>query len=272
MDQLLVQLGVGALLSALLVVVSIRGRNLTVGGGVGAVVIGTVIYGYAGWTGYVVLLAFFFSSSLLTKLRYAAKAAKGVSEMKSGARNIWQTVGQGGVAAVFAGIALLFRINPALLASGFVGALAEANADTWAVELGVLSKRNPRLITEFSKEVPPGTSGGISFLGELSAVAGSFFVALVAGVLGVLGSAPFFLVTTTTIAAIVGEHVDSVLGATVQAAYYCPNCQKETERKIHRCGTRTRHVKGFQIMTNEAVNFISTAMAAALALTLYLVL
>jgi len=272
MDQVLLELGIGAVLSTILALVSVRGRNLTLGGGVGAIVIGTVIYGYAGWPGYLVLLAFFFSSSFLTKLRYSAKAAKGVSELKSGARTIWQTIGQGGVAAIFAGIALLFPINPALLAAGFVGALAEANADTWAVELGVLSKRNPRLITKFSSEVPPGTSGGISSLGESSAVAGSFFIALIAGILGVLGNAPLFLVTTTAIAAIVGEHVDSVLGATVQAAYYCPHCQKETERKIHRCGTPTRHVKGFQIMTNEAVNFISTAIAAALALTLYLVL
>lgn len=271
-DQVLLDLGVGAVVSTILAVVSVRTRSLSLSGGVGAIVIGTVIYGYRGWTAYVVLLSFFFSSSLLTRFRYSAKAAKGVSELKAGARTIWQTMGQGGVAAIIGGIALLFANDPALLAAGFVSALAEANADTWAVELGVLSKRNPRLITKFSSEVPPGTSGGVSTLGELSAVAGSFFVALVGSVLGVLGSAPLFLLTATAVAAIVGEHVDSVLGATIQAAYYCPLCQKETERKIHRCGTRTRHVKGFEVITNEAVNFISTAVAAALAVILYLAL
>jgi uncharacterized membrane protein len=97
-------------------------------------------------------------------------------------------------------------------------------------------------------------------------------MALVAGVLGVFGSASFSLVTVTAITAIVGEHFDSVLGATVQAVYYCPRCQKETERKIHRCGTSTNRVKGFQAMTNEAVNFICTGMAAALALIICLVL
>jgi uncharacterized protein (TIGR00297 family) len=272
MNQVLLNLGIGAVISTILAVVSVRSRSLTVSGGVGAIVIGTAIYGYGGWTWYVVLLAFFFSSTFLTKFRYKAKTAKGVSELKSGARTIWQTVGQGGVAAIFAGIALLFPINPALPAAGLVGSLAEANADTWAVELGVLSKRYPRLITKFSSLVPPGTSGGISSLGELSAVAGSLFVALVAGSLGVLGSTPLLLVTATAVGAVVGEHLDSVLGATVQAAYYCPQCQKETERKIHRCGTRTKHVKGFEIITNEAVNFISTAIAAALAIILYLIL
>jgi uncharacterized membrane protein len=63
-----------------------------------------------------------------------------------------------------------------------------------------------------------------------------------------------------------------VLGATVQAAYYCPNCKKETERKIHRCGTCTKHVKGLQPVSNEAVNFISTGLAAAVAVTIYLLM
>jgi len=272
LDQLLLNLTIGFVISALLAAVSVRGRSLTVSGGVGAIIIGTAIYGYAGWTGYVVLLAFFFSSSILTKVRFSTKAAKGVSELKAGARTIWQTIGQGGVAALFTGIAILYPANPALVAAGFVGSLAEANADTWAVELGVLSKRNPRIITKYSKEVPPGTSGGISPLGELSAVAGSLFVAFVAAVLGVLGSAPLLLFAATVIAAVVGEHVDSVLGATVQAVYYCPQCQKETERKLHRCGSHTKHIRGFEIMTNEAVNFLSTAIAAVLALVLYMVL
>jgi uncharacterized protein (TIGR00297 family) len=241
-------------------------------GGFGAIVIGAAIYGYGGWAWFVVLLSFFFSSTLLTRFRYSAKTAKGVSELKAGARTIWQTIGQGGVAALIAGLALLHANDPALLAVAFVGALAEANADTWAVELGVLSKRNPRLITKFSSEVPPGTSGGVSPLGEFSAAVGSLFVALVGGILGVFGNAPVILLVVATVAAVIGEHIDSVLGATVQATYYCPNCKKETERKIHRCGTHTKHVKGVQPVTNEAVNFISTGLAAAVAATIYLLI
>jgi uncharacterized protein (TIGR00297 family) len=271
-DQTLLNLAIGAVLSTILAAVSVRSRSLSLSGGFGAIVIGAAIYGYGGWTWFVVLLSFFFSSTLLTKFRYSTKTAKGVSELKAGARIIWQTIGQGGVAALIAGLALLHPNDPALLAVAFVGALAEANADTWAVELGVLSKRNPRLITKFSNEVPPGTSGGVSPLGEVSAAIGSLFVALVAGILGVFGSAAVVLLLVATVAAVIGEHVDSVLGATVQAAYYCPNCKKETERKIHRCGTRTKHVKGLQPVTNEAVNFISTGLAAAVAVSIYLLM
>jgi uncharacterized protein (TIGR00297 family) len=271
-DQIVLNLAIGGVASTILAVLSVRARSLSLSGGIGAIVIGAAIFGYGGWTWYVVLLAFFFSSTLLTRFKYSTKAAKGVSELKAGARSFWQTVGQGGFAAIIAGIALLFASEPAPLGVAFVGALAEANADTWAVELGVLSKRNPRLITKFSKEVAPGTSGGISVLGELSAVAGSLFVALVAGVLGVFGRGQVALLLVATVAAIIGEHIDSILGATVQAAYYCPTCRKETERKIHKCGAATQHVKGSQVVTNEAVNFISTGSAAVVAVIMYLLL
>jgi uncharacterized protein (TIGR00297 family) len=269
-NQILINLAIGAVVSTILAAVSIRARSLSFSGAIGAILIGTAIYGEGGWVWYVILLSFFLSSSFLTRFRYSTKVAKGVSELKAGARSIWQTVGQGGNAAIIAGVALLLPINHGLLTVGFVAALAEANADTWAVELGVLSKRNPRLITKFSTEVAPGTSGGISGLGELSAFAGSLFVALVAGVLGLFGAAPAVLPLVSTVAAIIGEHIDSVLGATVQAAYYCPTCKKETERRTHKCGTAARHVKGFQLVTNEAVNFISTGFAALVAMTLYL--
>jgi uncharacterized protein (TIGR00297 family) len=154
----------------------------------------------------------------------------------------------------------------------FVGALAEANADTWAVELGVLSKYNPRLITKFSKIVAQGTSGGISGLGESSAVAGSILVALVATLVGVFGSALIAMFMVAVIAAVIGEHIDSALGATIRAGYYCETCNKETERRIHKCGSPTRHFKGSQLVTNEAVNFISTGVAAIVAITLLLLL
>jgi len=271
-DQIVLNLAIGGVLSTVLAAVSVRGRSLSLSGGLGAIVIGTAIYGYGGWTWFVVLLSFFFSSTLLTKFRYSAKTAKGVSELKAGARTIWQTIGQGGVAALTAGLALLRPNNSGLLAVAFVAALAEANADTWAVELGVLSKRNPRVITNFSKEVPPGTSGGVSPLGEFSAVVGSLFVAGVAAILAVFGNASLVLLLVATIAAVAGEHIDSVLGATVQAVYYCPNCRKETERRVHKCGSATKHVKGLQAMSNEAVNFISTALAAVLAVIIYLLI
>ena len=41
------------------------------------------------------------------------------------------------------------------------------------------------------------------------------------------------------IAGLGGALFDSVLGATVQATYYCDACRKETERPVHSCGRET---------------------------------
>jgi uncharacterized protein (TIGR00297 family) len=271
-SPVILNLTIGIVVSSILAYLSVRGRSLSPSGGIGAAIIGTLIFGYGGWTWFVVLLSFFVSSSLLTRFRYSVKNAKGVAEMKVGARSIWQTIGQGGVAAMVAGFGLVSTSVPVAMAVCFVASLAEANADTWAAELGVLSKQNPRRITSLSSEVATGTSGGVSVLGELSAVAGAFLVSLLALVLGVFGGFSAVPLLIVVGAAVLGEHVDSVLGGTIQAAYHCSKCEKETERRIHKCGTMTKHVKGIAQVNNEAVNLLSTGFAAASGLILYLVL
>ena len=68
------------------------------------------------------------------------------------------------------------------------GALAAVNADTWSTELGVLSSGRPRLITSL-KPVEKGTSGGVSLVGTLAALAGAA-LGLV-GTMAALGSFEF---------------------------------------------------------------------------------
>jgi uncharacterized membrane protein len=61
--------------------------------------------------------------------------------------------------------------------------------------------------------------------------------------------------------------MDSLLGATVQAIYYCPSCRKETERHpLHTCGTPTEQVRGWSWMNNDWVNFACGGVGAGLAL------
>ena len=163
---------------------------LTRRGAAAALAVGlATIYG-VGWRGAALLLAFFVSSSLLSR---AVEGGRG--------RNERQVVANGGIAAL------------AALAgnwAAFAGALAAATADTWATEIGSRSRIPPRLITS-GKPVPAGTDGGITLLGTAGGIAGAVFVAALARVLDPGG----FLIAVA-VAGIAGMLLDSLLGATLQ--------------------------------------------------------
>jgi uncharacterized membrane protein len=72
------------------------------------------------------------------------------------------------------------------------------------------------------------------------------------------------------LAGLAGAFLDSLLGATVQAIYYDPDRQKETERKImHEDGSPASPIRGWDWMNNDAVNFLSSIFGAVVAVGLY---
>jgi uncharacterized membrane protein len=69
-----------------------------------------------------------------------------------------------------------------------------------------------------------------------------------------------------TFAGLAGSLFDSLLGATVQAMYYCPADNKETEKHpLHTCGTKTVHIRGWSWLDNDWVNFACGAVGALVA-------
>jgi uncharacterized protein (TIGR00297 family) len=169
--------------------------------------------------------------------------------------------------------------EPALFAA-YVGAMATANADTWATELGVLNPSPPRLITN-GRIVEVGTSGGVSRLGLLASVAGALTIGLAAlffdlvGELSHGGSDPWrygWAIPAALAGGLVGSLIDSLLGASVQAIYYCPTCAKETEKPLHGCGTPTHHRRGWRWLNNDVVNFLSSLTGALIATGIFLLL
>ena len=61
---------------------------------------------------------------------------------------------------------------------------AAVAADTFSSELGILSASRPRLITSpMLREVPPGTNGGVTIVGLLAGLVGSFTIALTSVIL-----------------------------------------------------------------------------------------
>jgi uncharacterized membrane protein len=146
--------------------------------------------------------------------------------------------------------------------------MATVNADTWATELGTLSRRPPHLITS-GRVVEVGTSGGISPLGTAVSFAGGLVIGLAAALLRRARPA-WPLILTTALAGLAGSLFDSLLGATAQQIYYCERCGKETERKTHKCGQAARPLRGWAWLNNDLVNLLASLVGGMVALALWL--
>jgi uncharacterized protein (TIGR00297 family) len=236
-----------------------------------ALVVGTIIYGLGGWQWGVLLGLFFVTSSLLSHFREEEKKTAAEKFDKGHQRDGGQVFANGGLGALLA-LCSAFVLSP-LWAFAFVGVMATVTADTWATELGTLSQRPPRLITN-GRLVEVGTSGGISLLGTAVSLLGGLLIGLAAGLMGmgttVVGTAVVVAVVGA-ISGLVGSLFDSLLGATIQQIYYCDTCQKETERKVHKCGTVTRPLRGWSWLNNDLVNLISSVVGGATAVLLIMI-
>ncbi len=209
-----------------------KARSLDVSGVVAGTVVGTAIYAFLGWRGFLLLAAFFVLGTGATKLGYRRKVELGLAQEAGGRRSARHAVANAGVAALAAVFAATTP-HAELYLPAFAAAFAGAAADTLESEIGQLWGRRTVLLTTF-EPVARGTDGAISSAGT---AAGIVAAALVAVLGWAVGFYPLAGVAVVTAAGFAGSVCDSLLGATL-------------ERR--------------GLLDNEAVNFSST-LAAALA-------
>jgi len=253
---------VAAILASGVGVAAWRRDALSSSGTAGAAAIGTAVCGAGGPPASALLLVFFCSSTLLSRSSRRDTMAKAQTRDQSGPRRtLAQVLANGGVPAALVLLSLRDR-SPRVMAA-YAGALAAANADTWATEIGRRSKAAPRMITT-GQAAPPGVSGAVTPLGLVASLAGAALVGAASATLYRRQPAHALGIAAAGMA---GSLADSVLGATLQAVYVCRLCAQRTEDCGHRHDdsppalTLTR---GLPIMTNDTVNLCASLTGAAI--------
>ena len=240
-----------------------RAGSLSSGGHWAAFLLGTAVV-TADWAWGALLVAYFASSSALTRFGHARKESRTESMLPvQSERNAHQVIANGGV------FALLIVVGEAtgdwrVVVAG-VGALGAATADTWATEIGTLWGRAPRSILT-GRTVEVGESGGITVVGVAASVVAAMLVAAAAHTVFVVSGRAHLSPAIAVLAGGIGGSLgDSVIGATLQSKRWCEQCRRWTERRVHTCQYRTQHAHGLRWMTNDTVNLLATVIGAAIA-------
>jgi len=255
---------IGIMLSLAIVYPAYKKDSLTLSGAVTAVILGSIIYVFGSIYHFIILISFFISSSVLTKFKEKSKEAYNSINQKTGKRDYSQVLANGIMGSIFVIFEYLYKSPEFFLA--FCVSYAVSTADTWASEIGVLSKRNPVKIITF-KPVPKGISGGISSLGLFASLLGACFISVLTFgfsfiIYKDLDMSLYFMFICILLG-FLGSIIDSMLGATLQAQYMDNQTNTLTEKKITQNG-EAQLVKGIKIIDNNMVNFLSNLVSSLL--------
>lgn len=255
---MILDLAIGFSISLVIAGLAYFKKSLDLSGFFTAILLGTIIYTFGGVIVWGSLIAFFISSSLITKI-----SEKNENKMSKG-RNYIQVLANGLIAALFSIIYYVMQSEIFLLAA--VVSIAASNSDTWASEIGYLSKGKTFYILNF-KIAPKGVSGAISGLGTFASLIGSLFIAVIfIGLYAILYGIGFddFLIFggIITLCGFLGNLIDSYLGGSLQAKYRGMDTGTYTEKKWLP-NEKVILASGIALITNDAVNLLS-GLAASL--------
>lgn len=192
-----------------------------------------LLYAAAGWRGLVVFGAFFVVASGATLVGWKRKASLGVAHPRGGSRGAGNALANtlvgitGAYLAISTAQGTLFRVV-------MCAAFATAAFDTVASEIGQAFGRRHVLVTTL-RRVAAGTEGAVSLEGTAAGTAAAVVVALLSLCVAVVTPAGAVAVVT---GALIGAMGESLLGAALP---------------------------GDGTQRNDVLNFVNTALGAAVA-------
>jgi uncharacterized protein (TIGR00297 family) len=213
-----------------------RVRTVSRAGAVAGAIVGILIYCGGGGGGWTLLFITFLAASIASRLGLERKLLLGIAEERGGRRGAGNAIANCGVAAAaaIAAVTTPYRAD-ALLA--LVAALTAGGSDTVASEIGKAWGRSTFLVTTM-RRVIPGTPGAMSIEGTAAGLAAAFALAAIGVAAGLIAASAMLPVV---VGATAGALVESAFAATLE---------------------------GPGILNNDMLNFINTAVAAAVALAL----
>ena len=261
---------IGGLCALLLALFSIKVKFLNNSGATATFLLGTNIFGVGGLVWTVPLLTFYLLSSILSKLGRKRKAKFDLVFEKGSQRDAGQVYANGGVAWIM--MVIFSLTNNPYIFFAYLGTLAAVQADTWATEVGTMwPNAKARLITTF-RNVPVGTSGGVSIPGTSASFFGSLLICSSSVLMNVKWINQVGILQSLLVIGIAGlfsSLVDSFFGATFQAQYFDPIRQKVTERTHSMApdGSKVKNerIKGYDFVNNDLVNTLCAISGSVVA-------
>lgn len=245
-------------------------KMLTFSGALATIFTGTVIALAGSWPTWGIILLFFGSSTWIGQIK---KSHHWVAEQtvtdKSETRDALQVFANS-LPAISS--LLLFGLTQHLIfLIGYTAAIAGATADTFASEIGTLSKKKPRSLKNF-KPIEPGISGGVSLLGTTAAFFGSCLIAgafyLFFSIYPGFKPSPLPYIPIIIFSGFMTSFFDSILGAFFQVKYLEKNTNKPTEKPFSD-NQKNKKVAGFYWLDNDLVNLFSGILTVLFSFLLY---
>lgn len=242
---------IGFIFSTCIAYIAFYKKSLNQSGFFAAIVFGTLIYAWGTHVIFILLMSFFISSSILTKFQDMEKEKHG---------RHWIQVSVNGLGAlIFSFMHMITNETESIYLVLAACAIAISNADTWASEIGKLSKKDNVSILTF-KPISKHESGGITLLGMIASILGALWImAVYLFLYGITYGFELIEISHALIillSGILGSILDSVLGILIQEKYQHQHTLQMTENRLD--SDESLLISGIKYINNDAVNLITS--------------